>query len=53
MSKGALALLIRGRTENWSGERWKARFDEVCRDRRVVAIPGETIDPAEVQYAAV
>jgi len=53
MSKGALALLIRGRTENWSGERWKARFDEVCRDQRVVAIPGETIDPAEVQYAAV
>jgi glyoxylate/hydroxypyruvate reductase len=53
MSKGAMALLIRGGTENWSGERWKARFDEVCRDRRVVPIPGGTIDPAEVTYAAV
>jgi glyoxylate/hydroxypyruvate reductase len=53
MDKGALALLIRGGTENWSGERWKARFDEVCRDRRVAPIPEETIDPAEVHYAAV
>src|ERR1700750_1216881 len=53
MSKGAMALLIRSRTQNWSGERWKARFDEVCRGRRVVPIPGGTIDPAEVTYAAV
>jgi glyoxylate/hydroxypyruvate reductase len=53
MSKGALALLIRSRTQNWSGERWKARFDAVCHDRRVAPIPGGTIDPAEVHYAAV
>jgi glyoxylate/hydroxypyruvate reductase A len=53
MSKGALALLIRGRTLNWSAERWKARFDEVCRDRRVLQTPGAGFDPAEVHYAAV
>jgi glyoxylate/hydroxypyruvate reductase A len=53
MNKGALALLIRGTTENWSGERWKARFDAVCRDRHVLPIPEETIDPAEIHYAAV
>ena len=31
MNKGALALLIHGGTENWSPERWKSRFDEVCK----------------------
>ena len=30
MNKGALALLVRGGTENWSPERWNKRFDEVC-----------------------
>lgn len=53
MKKGALALLIRGGTDNWSAERWKARFDEVCPDRRVLPLPGESFDPADVQYAAV
>jgi glyoxylate/hydroxypyruvate reductase len=53
MQRGALALLIRGGTENWSAERWKARFDEVCRDRRVLPQPGPAFDPAEVHYAAV
>jgi glyoxylate/hydroxypyruvate reductase len=53
MSKGALALLIRGTTENWSAERWKARFDEVCGDRPVLRLPGATCDPADVHYAAV
>jgi glyoxylate/hydroxypyruvate reductase A len=53
MSKGALALLIRGGTLNWAAERWKARFDEVCRDRRVLQTPGASFDPAEVHYAAV
>jgi glyoxylate/hydroxypyruvate reductase len=53
MKRGALALLIRGGTENWSAERWKARFDEVCRDRRVLPLPGAAFDPAEVRYAAV
>jgi glyoxylate/hydroxypyruvate reductase len=53
MNKGALALLVRGGTENWSAERWKKRFDEVCRDRRVLQLPGAEVDPAEIHYAAV
>jgi glyoxylate/hydroxypyruvate reductase A len=53
MGKGALALLVHGGTENWSPERWKARFDEVCPDRRVLQFPAADIDPAEVHYAAV
>jgi len=53
MSKGALALLIRGTTQNWSAERWKARFDEVCRNRPVLQLPGAAFDPADVHYAAV
>jgi glyoxylate/hydroxypyruvate reductase A len=53
MNKGALALLIHGGTENWSAERWKRRFDEVCRDRRVVLLPDTAFDPAEAHYAAV
>jgi glyoxylate/hydroxypyruvate reductase A len=53
MVKGALALLVHGGTENWSPERWKARFDEVCPDRRVLQLPTTTFDPTEVHYAAV
>jgi glyoxylate/hydroxypyruvate reductase len=53
MKKGALALLVHGGTENWSPARWKTRFDEVCRDRRVLVLPDATYDPAEVHYAAV
>jgi glyoxylate/hydroxypyruvate reductase len=53
MNKGALALLVRGGTENWSAERWKKRFDEVCRDRRVLQLPGAEFNPAEIHYAAV
>src|SRR3954467_14399289 len=53
MNKGALALLVRGTTENWSPERWKSRFDAVCKDRRVALLPDEPIDPNEVRYAAV
>src|ERR1700710_471783 len=53
MNKGALALLVHGGTENWSPERWKSRFDEVCRDRRVLLLPGAEFDPAEIHYAAV
>jgi glyoxylate/hydroxypyruvate reductase A len=53
MGKGALALLVHGGTENWSPERWKARFDEVCSDRRVLQLPAADFDPAEIQYAAV
>ena len=53
MMKGALALLIHGGTDNWSPERWKIRFTDVCRDRRVILIPVTGFDPAEVSYAAV
>jgi glyoxylate/hydroxypyruvate reductase A len=53
MNKGVLALLIHGGTENWSPQRWKLRFDDVCRDRRVVLLPDATFDPAEIHYAAV
>ncbi|MDE5453425.1 glyoxylate/hydroxypyruvate reductase A [Bradyrhizobium sp. CSA112] len=53
MNKGALALLVHGGTENWSPQRWKARFDEVCPDRSVLLLPDASSDPAEVHYAAV
>jgi glyoxylate/hydroxypyruvate reductase A len=53
MKKGALALLVHGGTENWSPQRWKTRFDDVCRDRRILMLPNPGSDPAEVHYAAV
>ena len=53
MNKGALALLVHGGTENWSPERWKHRFDQVCSDRRVWLLPNADCDPAEIHYAAV
>src|SRR3981081_325230 len=53
MNKGALALLVHGGTENWSPQRWKRRFDEVCKDRRVLQLPEPPSDPAEIHYAAV
>ncbi|WP_257166453.1 glyoxylate/hydroxypyruvate reductase A [Bradyrhizobium sp. SRS-191] len=53
MTKGALALLIHGGTDNWSPQRWKARFDDVCGDRPVVLLPDASLDPADVHYAAV
>src|SRR5580692_2720372 len=53
MNKGALALLIHGGSANWSPQRWKARFDEVCSDRRVLLLPDAAFDPAEIHYAAV
>jgi glyoxylate/hydroxypyruvate reductase A len=53
MNKGALALLIHGGTENWSPERWKARFDVACRDRAVHLLPEASFDPKEIVYAAV
>ena len=53
MNKAALALLIHGGTENWSPERWKRRFDDVCSDRRVLLLPDVEFDPAEIHYAAV
>jgi glyoxylate/hydroxypyruvate reductase len=53
MNKAALALLVHGGTENWSSERWKDRFNEVCKDRRVLLLPSAAFDPAEIHYAAV
>ena len=53
MNKGALALLVHGGTENWSPQRWKNRFHEVCAGRRVLQLPDAAFDPAEVHYAAV
>ena len=53
MNKGALALLVHGGTENWSPQRWKRRFDEVCGSRRVWQLPDAALDPAEIAYAAV
>ena len=53
MNKGALALLVHGGTENWSPQRWKSRFDDVCGDRRVLLLPDVAFDPAEIHYAAV
>jgi glyoxylate/hydroxypyruvate reductase A len=53
MNKGALALLVHGGTENWSPQRWKGRFDEVCGDRRILLLPDFGFDPAEIHYAAV
>lgn len=53
MTKGALAILVHGGTENWSPPRWKARFDDVCGDRRVLLLPANGFDPSEVHYAAV
>ena len=52
MTKGALAILVHGGTENWSPARWKGRFDEVCRDRRVLLLPATGFDPAERAVAA-
>jgi glyoxylate/hydroxypyruvate reductase A len=53
MNKGALALLLHGGTENWSPERWKQRFGQVCRGRDVWQMPSGGCDPAEIHYAAV
>jgi len=53
MKQGALALLVHGGTENWSPERWKARFDEVCPDRPVWRLSDAGFDAAQVRYAAV
>src|SRR4051812_46111953 len=53
MNKGALAILVHGGTENWSPQRWKSRFDDVCPDRSVLLLPDASFDPAEVHYAAV
>jgi glyoxylate/hydroxypyruvate reductase A len=53
MNKAALALIVNGGSANWSPERWKGRFDDVCKDRRVFLLPDAQFDPADIAYAAV
>lgn len=53
VNKGALAILVHGGTDNWSPQRWKGRFEDVCPDRPIRLLPDDTFDPAEVHYAAV
>jgi glyoxylate/hydroxypyruvate reductase len=53
MTNGALAILVHGGTENWSPQRWKSRFDGVCRGRHILLLPDPKCDPTEVHYAAV
>jgi glyoxylate/hydroxypyruvate reductase A len=53
MNKAALALIVKGGSANWSPERWKSRFDDVCQDRRVFLLPDPQFDPADIHYAAV
>jgi glyoxylate/hydroxypyruvate reductase len=53
VTKGALALLVSGGTENWAPERWRQRFARIYPDRPVALIPDDPIDPALVRYAAV
>ena len=43
MTKGALAILVHGGTENWSPQRWKSRFVDVCRNRDVILLPDRLI----------
>jgi glyoxylate/hydroxypyruvate reductase A len=53
MNKAARALIVKGGSANWSPDRWKGRFDDVCKRRRVFLLPDARFDPAEVHYAAV
>ena len=53
MNKGALALIVKGGSANWSPERWKNRFEDVCDDRRVFLLPDAHLDSAAIHYAAV
>jgi glyoxylate/hydroxypyruvate reductase A len=53
MTGGALALLIQGGGDNWQPRLWKERFRLACPGRRIVLLPDEAVDPAEVHYAAV
>lgn len=53
MTKGAVAVLIRGGTDNWAAERWVQRFGAELPGRMVVPVPEATHDPAAIRYAAV
>jgi glyoxylate/hydroxypyruvate reductase A len=53
MTKGALALLITGGTENWAPARWRERFLRCCPDRLVALLPDDPVDAVTVRYAAV
>ncbi len=55
MSKSTLVLSIQGGADNWSPQRWLARFNAVGGGRKVVLLPDpERVgDPDDVHYAAV
>ena len=53
MSKGTLVLSIQGGADNWSPQRWVARFNAVGGGRKVVLLPDQIADPDDVHYAAV
>jgi glyoxylate/hydroxypyruvate reductase len=53
MTKGTLALLIAGGTDNWAPPRWRERFRLLCADRPVALLPDDPVDAAAVRYAAV
>ncbi|MGL4557413.1 MAG: 2-hydroxyacid dehydrogenase [Afipia sp.] len=53
MSKGALALLISGGTDNWAPDRWKLRFSQKLKDRDIALLPTDRANPDLVHYAAV
>src|ERR1700738_3631641 len=53
MNKGALALIVKGGSANWSPERWKSRFDDVCKGGRCRLCRDPQFDPADIHYAAV
>jgi glyoxylate/hydroxypyruvate reductase A len=53
VTKGGIAVLVSGGTENWAPERWRVRFRRIYPDRPVALIPDDAIDPALVRYATV
>src|ERR1043166_1079673 len=53
MTKGALALLVTGGTEDWAPPRWRERFTAVGPDRPVALLPHDPVEPDAVRYAAV
>ncbi len=53
MTGQTLVLAIKGGADNWSPRRWKSRFVEVCKNRKIVLLPDESCAPEEVLYAAV
>jgi glyoxylate/hydroxypyruvate reductase A len=53
MNHGTLVLAIQGGSDNWSPQRWRARFNAACGGRDVVLLPDQAVEPDDVRYAAV